>query len=304
MTIPGRALVMLIGLMAYTGACQPGGWSANADNITPAEAAVITFILDGDIDGLVENLGDERYLSLAKVDGTPLLVLAAREATPETVRALATKVQSLDETDQDGNTAIMAALESGRVENAKVLRSLGASLAGVNKRGATVRYLAELHGIDDLGPRQETVVSLPTVEASEADVLMLLATEAGDIQLVQAMLAQGAALGALAENDLSALHLAALGGHREVFSILIDQFESSSPADRLTIMANSDVSVVEALIAGEGNGDHTIVDAMLDILEASDALRHDKRARASDYARFMRNIGYPEAMIRKHFSTQ
>ena len=237
------------------------------------------------------------------VSGEPVLVFATRNFGVDKLEAVAGCHDSLDIVDDDGTTAVMHALMAGRIENAKLLHELGASLDGINDEGYSVRVLAEEAGLDDFGPVYPTELSGPKVDREDANLLLLQAAEAGDIGLVDLALSLGADLDAAADNGLQVAHLAALGGHEDAFDYVLSH--DAAPSRWATFSGENTgyetLSLVDFIIAGEGRGSHERAGRMLARAMEIPAVRELTSSDSRRYRDALIAVGYPLEIVTRFF---
>lgn len=183
----------------------------------------------------------------------------ATMADPKVIEFLAGQGVFLDATDEQGYTAVMRALEFGRVENAKTLQRFGANLSGISDDGYTVRLLAQQIGLDDFGRSYESSFSFQFGQ-KDADVLLLRAAETGDVLGVKFALENGADIDARSQNGWSAPMLAALGGHARTFEALFDEALLNSVD--LSVEVDG-VDLISAMLVGQGGNNTNNVRRML-----------------------------------------
>lgn len=238
------------------------------------------------LEALIETSQSSRS-SLGEI--LPELVLVIDAPVIETMAALGVP---LDARDEQGYSAVMRALEHGRVDNALALFEFGASLSGVANDGHTVRTLAEQIGLKEFGAEQQSVFSFQ-VRQRDADLLLLKAAEAGDLPTVEFALANGASLSAKAKNGWTALMFAGLARHEDVLEFLFSQ--NAGTVNLLTYEV-SGVDLVTAILASGDNSRHwSAIERMLQMAaifsdQETSAVLLDK---LSDYRKVSENLGQP-----------
>ena len=213
----------------------------------------------GKIKALVQAGAD---LNLANSDGGPLIVIAAVASSPAMLEFLVSHGANPNSQDIHGYSAVMKALEFGRVDNAKKLKALGASLKGISNDGYTVRLLAENVGLDNFGPAYSTKFEFK-ISSEEANQILLYAAEAGDLETVKFALDNGASVHAKANNGWTAAMLAGLGGHPIVLKHLV---LNGALEFNGIYHAAEDVDLITAILVGEGGANRDNGQAVKDML--------------------------------------
>jgi len=252
-------------------------------------------LIAGTLTELTEFSSEQAPLDDFRIFDQSVLLYAARNFDRDRLAVIIDGHDSLDIVDDTGTTAVMHALMAGRVENALLLFQHGASLEGVNDQGYSVRVLAEELGME-FGPEYATAFPALPVPSEDANEILLLAAEAGDMALIEWALTLGADLAAQARNGLQAAHLAALGGHAEVFDSLLSHAMAPSAWSVLP-GTSGDLSVIDFVIAGEGGGDRSRAVTMLRRAAASASLSPIIEAGLPQFRGAMARVGYDGAQI-------
>ncbi|WIY52424.1 ankyrin repeat domain-containing protein [Devosia sp. YIM 151766] len=252
-----RAIAILMG--ASTAALYPSQGVAQpvADPVAQTMVGQLqSAILRNDAEHLEAFSKVGLNLALLGDDGRRLMFLAAEEAQETTIDLLIGLGGDVQARNAMGYTLVMAALAAGNLENALLFRERGVKLDVLGHDGHSAETLAELIGAEGFDSGRTAPVL--TLDQAQADRLLLLAVEHGDLEGINFALANGASLGASAVNGWSAVMLAALAGDEEILSLLVSELKRDG-ADGLASERNRTVGqdkfdVVLAALVGEGGG--------------------------------------------------
>ena len=154
-----------------------------------------------------------QLLSLALTEELPLRVELASQHWYLLLRLLADR--EVDETDQDGNTALHVAVDIGDPEAIRLVLNSGASLAAKNRRGLTPYQLSERRLLGN------TFCILKRNGRNEAVAALHAACRNGDLETVKNSLCRSATVRDSGDNDDTPLHVACRAGQTRVASLLL-----------------------------------------------------------------------------------
>ena len=252
-----------------------------------------TAIIQEDIKQISTVLNEGKELNMLLTDTRKPFFLAAVQSSPEILEILIKGGLNPDLIDTNGYSAVMRALELGRIDNAKKLKSLGVSLAGITNDGYTVRVLAENVGIEGFGPLYKSKNNFELTE-EEANQILLYAAEIGDLESVKFALEKGASEKAKAKNGWTPIMLAGLGGHDDVFQ----ELANNSVKNGILYHESEGVDLITAILVGEGGGNkdkNRVVQYMLTeimLIEKANSSKalHDK---TENYKKIATKLIYP-----------
>lgn len=192
-------------------------------------------------------------LSLLGDEGQRMMFIAAEHADGAMIDALIALGGDINQRDGKGYTPVMSALAVGNLENALIIRNYGADLDVVASDGYNAEALAQIIGAEGFEP--ETTYASSVVQ-KEAEQLLLLAIELGDVEGVKFALTSGASAAAQAPNGWTALMLAAMAGHENIVKLLVSELKRTEPdalaEQRHKTVGDDKFDVVMAAFVGEG----------------------------------------------------
>ena len=154
-------------------------------------------------------------------DGITTLMLAARNGSPELVKAILAKKAELDTLDNSGATALSHAARSGHAGAAELLLAAGARVNAADKDGWTPLMHAAVNGHAAAAKALLTKGADPKVRDGKGRTALLLAASYGDHpEAVRALLAGGAERDARDGKSRTALALAEIRGYGETAKVL------------------------------------------------------------------------------------
>lgn len=239
-------------------------------------------------------LSEGKDLNMVLPNGRYPIAVAAVQSSPEVIDILVNGGIDPDVRDEAGYSPVMLALQFGRIDNAKKLHALGASLEGVTNDGYTVRLLAENVGLENFGPAHPLNPTLK-ISSEEADQILLYAAEAGDIDTVKFALDNGASVHAKANNGWTATMLAGLGGHKTILYTLI---LNGALEFNGIYHAAKDVDLITAILVGEGGSNQKpsfVVESMLEFILKNNEVTKTSilKDRGTEYRAISEKMGYP-----------
>ncbi len=186
--------------------------------------------------GLLE---DRVYINCrdGATNDTPL-ILAARYGRIKVVEFLLKKGAKVDETNSEGNSAVMSAAENGRCKTVDRLLNHGASVNKPNRNGEKALTLAARNGHADVVERLLAARANVKARNNLGSTALILASRFGHTPIVGLLLQHGSETNAVDKKHRSALSLAARFGHPEIVKLLlrngaeVDFDESDSTLDR------------------------------------------------------------------------
>ena len=232
--------------------------------------------------------------------GEMLLGIAAVNGTAETIRALHAMGADINRPDYRGYTPLMLALEAAQIDNANTLKELGADLSAVSNDGYSAAVLAEIVGATGFEGEASKAAGFRLTK-QEATQILLLASELGSRDNVELALGQGADVYAKAANGWTPVMLAALGGHADIVQMLARAMPDRTAGIEVSGDGDKPFDVVQAALAGEGQGEREKVSATLDVLRKDIFGGRFNAERVSTYRKAARNIGYDHAFIDRFF---
>lgn len=230
-------------------------------------------IQTGNLLKLEEMVGKGVELPETGPQGQPLAFLAAVQPNPEVINFLAEHGLELDVEDEQGYTPIMAALKLGLTDNSSALISAGVSIEGIAEDGTSVRLLLDQLGFVEIDPNQKQFL-LPIEEANN---ILLLAAENGDVVALDFALISGAKITTRAANGWTPFMFAALGGHAEVFKNLLSKFDEKTISDVLFNKVKG-VTAAELLLLSSKRNEKSAIEIMEMIWANVPSLLEERKA--------------------------
>lgn len=195
-----RILDVVLSLTIVT-VCYFGPLIAHA-NIRTLESA----IQDGDISAVEQLIGGDISVD-TKIDGWPLVAIAANYSRDDIVRLFLKHGAKIDARNKNGDTALLLATYNGYVNVVTILVSAGANPDITGFDGATPLMWASNKGYVDvvevllshsanidaaLDPHSNAASGTSIVGARTGDTALMLAAKAGHYPIVQLLLQHGA----------------------------------------------------------------------------------------------------------------
>lgn len=189
------------------------------------DKSVASLLEDKNISALVSKVEATSEPNQISVDGVPLLIRAAAEADADTVAALLETGLDIDIQDENGNTPLMTAVETGRLDIVDVLYGETASLFILNSEGETAADLAARFGYSDLARK----LTPPPERQARNNARLLNAIVDGDAGEVYRSLIAGGDLEARTVSDEGVFVLAARAFDWNVVAVLIHHAKTRQP---------------------------------------------------------------------------
>ena len=223
-----RILYVVLSLTIVT-VCYFGPLIAHA-NIKTLENA----IQDGDIRAVKHFIGGDIAVD-AKIDGWPLLAIAANYNRDDIVRLLLKHGAQIDAQNKKGDTALLLAAYNGYVNVVRILLSAGANVDITGFDGATSLMWASNKGYADVvkvilshtanvdTPLNPHVNSPSIVGTRSGDTALMLAAKGGHYKIVQLLLQHGADVNATNIDCENAIMYSKRAEHNSIAVLLTQQ---------------------------------------------------------------------------------
>lgn len=287
----------------------PADAQEGADDAPTALSRLQVAVLASDVDEIAALEREGVHISNLGPEARRIMALAATDADFRTIRALyRIGRETLDLPDHRGYTPVMLALEAGQVPNALALKYLGADLGVIADDGMSAQVLAELVGSDAFDmPAGADVVPTYRMHRDDANAILLLAAEVGNLDSIKLALEEGADPAARAPNGWSALMLAALAGRvdsvSEIVSALNKARRNGARRHVATLIREIDFDPVQAALVG-GSGSSNNVLRILQLLRESVFDGKLPEERIPLYRMAALNIGMSGVIVDNHFPAE